>query len=151
MERINRSIQSINQSFNRMEKLMDSFILEVGSLLMKSQNSPAVLLVLESNKFDIPCREENVIIIDNNKRSNIVNVIRGIKRIFVVFNSYSWFLLSSIIMTTVDFIVNLAFEIHTFNIDILLCRRVYDPGGVYFCLEIYYHTIMLNSTITLIR
>ena len=129
MERINQSIQGINQSFTRIEKLMDSFIKEVGSLLMKSQNSPAVLLVLENNASDIPCREEDVIVIDNNKRSNMVSVLSDIKTISVVFNTYPWFLSPSTIMTTVDFIVNLAFEIHTFNIDILLCRRVYDPGG----------------------
>ena len=39
----------------------------------------------------------------------------------------------------------------TFTVDSVLdCRRIYDPGGVHFSLEIYYHTIMLNGTITLI-
>ena len=129
MERINQSIQSINQSFTRIEKLMDSFIKGVESLLMKSQNSPAAPLVLASNGSDIPCREENVIVIDNHKRSNMVNVLSDIKTIPVAFDTSSGLLLSSIIVTTVVFNVNLAFEIRSFNIDILLCRRVYDPGG----------------------
>ena len=129
MERINQSIQSINQSFTRIEKLMDSFIKEVGSLLMKSQNSPAVPLVLENNASDIPCREEDVIVIDNDKMSNMVEVLRDIKTIPVTFETSSGLLLSSIIMTTVFFIFNLAFEVYSFNIVILFCRRVYDPGG----------------------
>ena len=59
----------------------------------------------------------------------MVNVLSDIKTISDAFDTYCGLLLSSIIMTTVDFIVNLALEVYTFNIDIVLSRRVYDPGG----------------------
>ena len=63
--------------------------------------------------------------------------------ILIVFDTYSGRSLSSVIMTTMGFIVNLAFQMLTFNMDIRLCRRIYDPGGVHFYLNIYHYTSSL--------
>ena len=140
MENINRiftEMQIINNEYaERMEKHIDSLIKVVESL-KKSQKSSATVppvlekapLVLENNGSDIQCRVENVIVVDDNNRSTILNVLSGIKTISGAFDTSSWLLLSSIIMTTVVFIFNLAFEVYTFNTVILFCRRVYDPGG----------------------
>jgi len=35
------------------------------------------------------------------------------------------------------------FEVHFFNMEIPLCRRIYDPGGAHIYLNIYHYTIML--------
>jgi len=43
------------------------------------------------------------------------------------------------------FIVNLALEVYTFNIDIVLSRRVYDPGG-----KVLYWMETLNTTMTVL-
>jgi hypothetical protein len=43
----------------------------------------------------------------------------------------------------VVFIVNMIFEVYTFNMEIPLCRRIYDPGGAHIYLNIYHYTIML--------
>jgi len=137
-ERINRRMEKINTIFTemeimnnefktQMEKLIDLVIKEIESL-KKSQKPPAAPLVLENGISDIQHNAENVIVIDV-KRSNIVNILSDIKTISDGFDTYSGFLLSSNIMTTMGFIVNLALEVYTFNIDIVLSRRVYDPGG----------------------
>jgi hypothetical protein len=55
--------------------------------------------------------------------------LSDIKTISDGFDAYSGLLLSSNIITTMGFIVNLALEVYTFNIYIVLCRKVYDPGG----------------------
>jgi hypothetical protein len=55
--------------------------------------------------------------------------LSDIKTISDGFDAYSGLLLSSNIMTTMGFIVNLALEVYTFKIDFVLPRRFYDPGG----------------------
>ena len=138
IERINQRMEKINMIFTemeimnneyktQMEKLIDLVIKEVESL-KKSQKPPAAPLVLENGISDIQYEAENVIVTDD-KKSNIVNVLSDIKTISDGFDTYSGLLLSSNIMTTMGFIVNLALEVYTFNIDIVLCRKVYDPGG----------------------
>jgi len=138
VERINQRMEKINMIFTemeimnneyktQMEKLIDLVIKEVESL-KKSQKPPAAPLVLENGISDIQYEAENVIVTDD-KKSNIVNVLSDIKTISDGFDTYSGLLLSSNIMTTMGFIVNLALEVYTFNIDIVLSRRVYDPGG----------------------
>ena len=137
-EKINQRVEKIYEIFTeikimnnefktQMEKLIDLVIKEVESL-QKSQTPPAAPLVLENGISDIQYEAENVIVIDD-KESNIVNVLSDIKTIFDGFDTYYGLLLSSNIMTTMGFIVNLALEVYTFNIDIVLCRKVYDPGG----------------------
>jgi len=132
VERINQRMEKINMIFTemeimnneyktQMEKLIDLVIKEVESL-KKSQKPPAAPLVLENDGYDIQHKAENV-------RSNIVNILSDIKTISDGFDTYSGLLLSSNIMTTMGFIVNLALEVYAFNIDIVLCRKVYDPGG----------------------
>jgi hypothetical protein len=138
IERINQRVEKIyeifteikimkNESKTQMEKLIDLVIKEIESL-KKSQKPPAAPLVLENGISDIQYEAENVIVSDD-KKSNIVNVLSDIKTISDGFDAYYGLLLSSIIMTTVGFIVNLALEVYTFNIDTVLCRKVYDPGG----------------------
>ena len=131
MEKINTIFTEIkimkNESKTQMEKLIDLVIKEVESL-QKSQTPPAAPLVLENGISDIQYEAENVIVIDD-KESNIVNVLSDIKTIFDGFDTYYGLLLSSNIITTMGFIVNLALEVYTFNIDIVFCRKVYDPGG----------------------
>jgi hypothetical protein len=138
VERINQRMEKINMIFTemeimnnefktQMEKLIDLVIKEVESL-KRSQKPPAAPLVLENDEYDIQYEAENVIVTDD-KRSNIVNVLSDIKTISDGFDTYYGLLLSSNIITTMDFIVNLALEVYTFNIDIVLCRKVYDPGG----------------------
>ena len=132
IERINQRVEKIyeifteikimkNESKTQMEKLIDLVIKEIESL-KKSQKPPAAPLVLENDGYDIQYKAENV-------RSNIVNILSDIKTISDGFDTYSGLLLSSNIMTTMGFIVNLALEVYTFNMDIVLFRRVYDPGG----------------------
>ena len=138
IEKINQRVEKIyeifteikimkNGSKTQMEKLIDLVIKEIGSL-KKSHKLPAAPLVLENDGYDIQHKAENVIVIDV-KRSNIVNILSDIKTISDGFDAYSRLLLSSHIMTTMGFIVSLALEVYTFNIDIVLCRKVYDPGG----------------------
>ena len=124
IERINQRMEKINMIF---EKLADLVIKEVESL-KRSQKPLSAPLVLENGISDIQYEAGNVIVTDD-KRSNIVDVLSDIKTISDGFNTYYGLLLSSNIMTTMGFIVNLALEVYTFNIDIILCRRVYDPGG----------------------
>ena len=138
IEKINQRVEKIyeifteikimkNESKTQMEKLIDLVIKELESL-KQSQNHPVTPLVLENDEYDIQYEAENVIVTDD-KRSNIVNVLSDIKTISDGFDIYSGLLLSPNIMTTQGFIVDLALEVYTFNIDIVLCRRVYDPGG----------------------
>ena len=138
VERINQRMEKINMIFTemeimnneyktQMEKLIDLVIKEIESL-KKSQKPPAAPLVLENGISDIQYEAENVIVTDD-KRSNIVNILSDIKTISDGFDTYSGLLLSSNIMTTMSFFVNLALEVYTFNIDIVFCRKVYDPGG----------------------
>ena len=131
MEKINTIFTEIeimkNESKTQMEKLIDLVIKELESL-KKSQNSPAAPLVLENDGYDIQYEAENVIVTDD-KRSNVVKVLSDSKTTIDGFDAYSGLLLSSHIMTTMGFIVNLALEVYTFNIYIVLCRRIYDPGG----------------------
>ena len=125
IERINQRMEKINMIF---EKLIDLVICEDESL-KKSQNPPAAPLVLENVISDIHQYEAGNVIVTDDKRSNIVDVLSDIKTISDGFDAYSGLLLSSNIMTTMGFIVNLALEVYTFNIDIVFCRKVYDPGG----------------------
>ena len=138
IERINHRMEKVNMIFIEMkiinnefkthlDKLYDLVIKEV-EFLKRSQKPPVTPLVLENDGYDIQYEAENVIVTDD-KRSNMVNVLSDIKTISDAFDTYSGLLLSSNIMTTIYFIVNLALEVHTFNIDIVLSRRVYDPGG----------------------
>ena len=124
IERINQRMEKINMIF---EKLIDLVIKEVESL-KRSQKPLSAPLVLENGISDIQYDAGNVIVTDD-KRSNIVDVLSDIKTISDGFDAYSGLLLSSNIMTTMGFIVNLALEVYTFNIDIVFCRKVYDPGG----------------------
>jgi len=115
----NAIISDINKVISKINELQESFL--------KGQNSARPTLT-EVKGFDIQYEAENVIVIDV-KRSNIVNILSDIKTISDGFDAYFRLLLSSHIMTTMGFIVNLALEVYTFNIDIVLSRRVYDPGG----------------------
>ena len=116
-----------NEYKTQMEKLIDLVIKEVESL-KKSQKPLSAPLVLENDIYDIQYEAENVIVIDD-KKSNIVNDLGYTQTISDGFDAFSGLLLSSIIITTMGFIVNLTLEVYTFNIDIVFCRRVYDPGG----------------------
>ena len=82
----NNAFDMIMQLLAQMKKYQ-GVIKEVESL-MKSQKSHAALpvlkkLVAENNGSDIQCRAENVIVVDDNKRSNIVNVLSDIPTISV--------------------------------------------------------------------
>jgi hypothetical protein len=138
VEKINQRMENVNMIFTeiktlnnefktQMEKLIELVIKEVESL-KRSQKPPSAPLVLENGISDIQYEAENVIVTDD-KRSNIVNILSDIKTISDGFDTYYGRLLSSNIITTMGFIVNLALEVYTFNIDIVLCRKVYDPGG----------------------
>jgi len=115
----NAIISDINKVISKINELQEFFL--------KGQNSARPTLT-EVKGFDIQYEAENVIVFYN-KWSNIVNVLSDIKTISDGFDTYSGLLLSSNIMTTMGFIVNLAVEVYTFNIDIVFCRKVYDPGG----------------------
>jgi hypothetical protein len=115
----NAIISDINKVISKINELQEFFL--------KGQNSARPTLT-EVKGFDIQYEAENVIVFYN-KWSNIVNVLSDIKTISDGFDAYYGLLLPSNIMTTMGFIVNLALEVYTFNIDIVLCRKVYDPGG----------------------
>jgi len=115
----NAMISEINKVISKINELQESFL--------KGQNSARPTLT-EVKGFDIQYEAENVIVFYN-KWSNIVNVLSDIKTISDGFDAYYGLLLPSNIMTTMGFIVNLALEVYTFNIDIVFCRKVYDPGG----------------------
>ena len=115
----NAMISEINKVISKINELQESFL--------KGQNSARPTLT-EVKGFDIQYEAENVLVFYN-KWSNIVNVLSDIKTISDGFDAYYGLLLSSNIMTTMGFIVNLALAVYTFNVDIVLSRKVYDPGG----------------------
>ena len=90
IEKINQRVEKINMIFTemeimnneyktQMEKLIDLVIKEVESL-KNSQKPLAAPLVLENGISDIQYEAENVIVTDD-KKSNIVNVLSDIKTI----------------------------------------------------------------------
>ena len=115
----NAIISDINKVISKINELQEFFL--------KGQNSARPTLT-EVKGFDIQYEAENVIVFYN-KWSNIVNVLSDIKTISDGFDAYYGLLLPSNIMTTMGFIVNLALAVYTFNVDIVLSRKVYDPGG----------------------
>ena len=115
----NAMISEINKVISKINELQESFL--------KGQNSARPTLT-EVKGFDIQYEAEYVIVFYN-KWSNIVNVLSDIKTISDGFDAYYGLLLPSNIMTTMGFIVNLALAVYTFNFDIVLSRKVYDPGG----------------------
>jgi hypothetical protein len=115
----NAIISDINKVISKINELQEFFL--------KGQNSARPTLT-EVKGFDIQYEAENVIVFYN-KWSNIVNVLSDIKTISDGFDAYYGLLLPSNIMTTMGFIVNLALAVYTFNVDIVLPRKVYDPGG----------------------
>ena len=120
----------LDSTENSVMSYIDKVISKINELqesLIKCQTSASPTLT-EIKGSDIQYEAENVIVTDD-KRSNIINVLSDIKTTSDDFDTYYGLLLSSNLMTTMGFIVNLAVEVYTFNIDIVLCRKVYDPGG----------------------
>ena len=139
----------LDSTENSMMSYIDNVISKINELqesLLKCQNSarPTLMEVKESG---IQCGEQegNISILFTEDKSKVQSFLTGYSPVTYVIPVTSDDLLLlchfwSSIMTSMTFTV----------CSVLDCRRIYDPGGVRFSLEIYYHTIMLNGTITLI-
>ena len=135
----NSMMSYIDNVISKINELQESFI--------KFQTS-ARPTVPEVKGSDIQCEEQdgNISILFTGDKSKVQSFLTGYSPVTYVIPVTSDDLLLlchfwSSIMTSMTFTVY----------SVLDCRRIYDPGGVHFSLEIYCHTIMLNSTITLIR
>ena len=134
----NSMISEINKVISKINELQESFI--------KCQKSARPILT-EVKGSDIQCGEQegNISILFTEDKSKVqsflndspVNYVIPVTSDDLLLLCHFW----SSIMATMIF----AFD------SVPDCRRIYDPGGIYFSLEIYYHTIMLNGAITLIR
>ena len=134
----NSMMSYIDNVISKINELQESFI--------KCQKSARPILT-EVKGSDIQCGEQdgNISILFTEDKSKVQSFLTGYSPVTYVIPVTSDDLLLlchfwSSIMTSMTFTVY----------SVLDCRRIYDPGGVYFSLEIYYHTIMLNYTITLI-
>ena len=139
----------LDSTENAMMSYLDKVISKINELqesLLKCQNSARPTLT-EVKGSDIQCGEQdgNISILFSGDKSKVQNFLTDSPVTYVIpVTSDDLHLLChfwSYIMATMIF----AFD------SVLDCRRIYDPGGVYFSLEIYYNTIMLKYTITLIR
>jgi hypothetical protein len=133
----NAMISEINKVISKINELQES--------LVKCQKSarPTLTEVMGS---DIQCgeQEENISILFAEDKSKVQSFLKDSLVTYVILVTSDDLLLLChfwpFIMITMICAVG----------SVLDCRRIYDPGGVHFSLEIYYHTIMLNGTITLI-
>ena len=133
----NSMISEINKVISKINELQESFI--------KCQKSARPILT-EVKGSDIQCGEQdgNISILFTEDKSKVQSFLNDSPVTYLIpvisddllLLCHFW----SSMMTSTTFTVYSALD----------RRRIYDPGGVYFSLEIYYHTIMLNGTITLI-
>jgi hypothetical protein len=139
----------LDSTENSMMSYIDKVISKINELqesLIKCQNSARITLT-EVKGSGIQCGEQegNISILFTEDKSKVQSFLNDSPVTYVIpVTSDDLLLLChfwSSIMTSMTFTVY----------SVLDCRRIYDPGGVHFSLEIYCHTIMLNSTITLIR
>ena len=132
----NSMISEINKVISKINELQESFV--------KCQKSARPILT-EVKGSDIQCGEQdgNISILFTEDKSKVQSFLNDSPVTYVIpvtlfvdllLLCHFW----SSIMITMTYTVYSVPD----------CRRIYDPGGVHFSLEIYYHTIMLNGTIT---
>jgi len=138
----------LDSTENAMISYFDKVISKINELqesLVKCQNSARPTLTeVKGSEIQSGEQEGNISILFTGDKSKVQSFLNDSPVTYVIpVTSDDLLLLChfwSSIMTSMTFTVY----------SVLDCRRIYDPGGVYFSLEIYYHTIMLNGTITFI-
>ena len=138
----------LDSTENAMISYFDKVISKINELqesLVKCQKYARPTLT-EVKGSDIQCGEQegNISILFTEDKSKVQSFLNDSPVTYVILVTSDDLLLLCHFWSSI--MITMTFTVYS----VLDCRRIYDPGGVHFSLEIYYHTIMLNYTITLI-